>query len=256
MRKNFKARIHDGEHLAGCFVMAPSPTMVEMCGFAGFDFVILDQEHGTSGTENLENQIRAAEASGTAAIVRVPWGERWLIQRALDAGAEGILVPHCMSAADAADIVRYCHYPPQGVRGLATTARAGKHGNVTTDEHLANSLERTVVIVQIEDREALPEAGAIARTEGIDSVFIGPADLSASLGRPGQPGHEDVAGAIEKVISDVAESGGQAKVSAFVRDPEDALLWRDSRRVPILCLSTAAVFTKVLRDYAQAMVAR
>ncbi|ULB09735.1 aldolase/citrate lyase family protein [Cereibacter azotoformans] len=253
MTRPFKQRLRAKEPLVGCFVMAASPTIAEMCGYAGFDFVILDQEHGPADAETLENQIRAAEASGIAALVRVPWGSRWLIQRALDAGAEGIVVPHVTTAAEAEEIVRFSHYPGRGVRGLATTARAGRHGNVSVADHLPQSLQRTCVILQIEDAEALSEVSAIAGVDGVDSIFIGPADLSASLGHPGQPGHPEVAAAIEGVIRDTEAVGGPV-VSSFIRDAEDARFWRENRGVQVLCLSTVAIFTTALRGLAQALV--
>jgi len=251
--KTLKQRIRAGEPLVGCFVMAPSPTMVEMCGYAGFDFVVLDLEHGPAGTESLENQIRAAEASGAGSLVRVPWASRWQVQHPLDAGADGIVVPHVTSADDAREIVRWAHYPPDGVRGLAGTARAGRHGNVPTGEHLANSLRKTAVVLQIEDREALPHVSEIASVEGVDALFIGPADLSASLGHPGNADAPDVVSAIEGIIKDAS---GKVAVSAFARDAQDGDRWRNGWGVPILVLSTTFTFTQALRSLAAELVVR
>lgn len=252
MSKTFKQRIGAGEALAGSFVMAASATVVEMCGYAGFDFVVLDQEHGPSGPETLEHQIRAAETCGTAALVRVPWSARWLIQQALDAGAQGIVAPHVTTAEEAREIVRVAQYPPQGARGLATTARAGLHGNLTTDEHLARGLDRTTVILQIEDREALKNVAEIASVEGVDALFIGPADLSASLGHPGNPDHPDVVAAIEGIIAD---ANGKTRIAAFARDVEDGALWRRERGVPVLVASTTFTFTRSLKELAKGMAA-
>jgi 4-hydroxy-2-oxoheptanedioate aldolase len=254
MTRTFKNRLRDSEQLVGCFVMAASPTIVEMCGYAGFDFVIIDQEHGPAGTEALENMIRAAEASGTVALVRVPWGERWLIQRALDSGAQGIVVPHVTSVAEAEEIVKACHYPPHGYRGLASTARAGRHGNIALPQHLQNGSDRTTVILQIEDREALPHVAAIAAVAGVDSLFIGPADLSASLGQPGNAAHPDVAAAIDQIITDT-RAAGSAVVSCFIKDAADAANWQTPhRKVSMLCLSTVSIFTAALRGLASSLV--
>lgn len=252
MSKTFKQRIGAGEALAGSFVMAASATVAEMCGYAGFDFVVLDQEHGPSGPETLEHQIRAAETSGAAALVRVPWSARWLIQQALDAGALGIVVPHVTTVEEAREIVRAAHYPPYGVRGLATTARAGLHGNVTTDEHLARGRDRTTVILQIEDREALENVRDIASVEGVDALFIGPADLSASLGHPGKPDHPDVVAAIDGIIADAK---GKTCIAAFARDAEDGALWRQKRGVSVLVASTAFTFTRSLQELAKGLAA-
>ncbi len=254
MTRTFKSRLRASEPLVGCFVMAPSPTIVEMCGFSGFDFVIIDQEHGPTDTETLENMVRAAETSGAAALVRVPWGDRWLIQRALDAGAQGVVVPHVTSVDEARAIVKACHYPPHGYRGLASTARGGRHGNVTLPQHLQNGLDRVTVILQIEDREALPHVREIAAIEGVDSLFIGPADLSASLGQPGNVAHPDVAAAIDRIIAD-ARSAGNAVISCFVKDADDAANWQTpARDVKVLVLSTVSIFTTALRSLAARLV--
>lgn len=251
--KTLKQRIRAGQPLTGCFVMAPSPTIVEMCGYAGFDFVVLDLEHGPSGTESLENQVRAAEASGAGSLVRVPWASRWQVQQALDAGADGIVVPHVTSAEYAREVVHWAHYPPHGARGLAGTARAGRHGNVATGDHLANSLQKTTVVLQIEDREALPHVAEIASVDGVDALFIGPSDLSASLGHPGNADAPEVASAIDGIIRDAQ---GRVTVLAFARDAQDGERWRNGRGVPVLVLSTAYTFTQALRSLAADMVVR
>lgn len=165
-----KTRMRNGEVQFGAFVMTPSPSIVEMFGYAGFDFVIIDREHGASSLETLENSLRAAEASGMEALVRIPSGSTWEILSALDAGASGIVVPHVRAAEQAAALVDLAHYPPYGTRGFATTARAGRHGFVTVEEHLKRARERTLVLAQIEDADALPNVRAIANVEDRKSV--------------------------------------------------------------------------------------
>lgn len=252
MERSLKQRLQAGEPLAGCFVMLPSPGIVEMCGWAGFDFVILDQEHGAAGTESLENQIRAAEASGIAALVRIPEASTSMTQHALDAGAQGVLVPHVTSAEVARGIVAAAHYPPHGARGMATTSRAGRHGTVSVDDHLKRSHERTLVMLQIEDRSVLPEVGEIAGLDGVDALFIGPADLSVSLGHPGNPGHPDVAVEIDRII-ETARRVGRAKVATFARNRDNAEAWRKDRGVEVLCFSTTAIFIDALKDLSGAL---
>lgn len=255
MQQSLKQCLWAGERLVGCFVMLPSPAVVEMCGYAGFDFVILDQEHGGAGTETLENQLRAADASGIAALVRIPEASGSMAQHALDAGAEGLLVPHVTSAAVAREIVGAAHYPPHGMRGMATTSRAGRHGMVSVDQHLKRGLERNLVMLQIEDRAVLPEVEEIAGIEGVDALFIGPADLSVSLGHPGNPGHPEVVAEIDRII-ETAKRVGRAKVATFARNRENADAWRRDRGVEILCLSTTAIFVDALKDLAGALIAR
>lgn len=255
MSKTLKQRLRDGEPLTGCFVMIPSPAVVEMCGYAGFDFVILDQEHGSAGTEVLENQIRAAEASGIAALVRIPEASAARAQHALDAGAEGLLVPHVTSLDVAREIVSAAQYPPEGLRGMATTTRAGHHGTIAVDEHLKRARERNVVMLQIEDRSVLPDVESIAGLPGVDSIFIGPADLSISLGHPGNPGHPEVAAEIDRIV-ETAKRVGKARVSTFARNEANARAWREERGIEVFCLSTTAIFMDALKALSGALVAR
>ena len=249
--KTLKERLHAGEPLIGCFVMLPSPSVVELVGYSGFDFAILDQEHGPAGRDTLENQIRAAEASGIEAIVRVPLGTLDQIQHALDSGAGGIIVPHVMTAEGASAIARAAHYPPAGRRGIATTARAGRHGTVALADHLQRAASRTLVIPQIEDREALDHVAAIASTPGIDAIFIGPADLSMSLGQPGNPTHPDVVRAVEGICSDSRNT--PAKRAMFARSVAEARMLRSERGIDMICLSTTSIFSAAMRELAEAL---
>jgi 4-hydroxy-2-oxoheptanedioate aldolase len=243
-----KARIARKQTLYGIFVMVPSPAIVEMCGYNGFDYVILDAEHGAAGTETLEHQLRAADASGIPAIVRVGSRAPDQILRVLDAGACGILVPHVISAQDTDAIVRAAHFPPHGVRGLATTSRAGRHGLTSAADYIKQASDETVVIVQVEDRAALENVAAIARTPGLDAVFVGPADLATSLGFPGQPTHPDVAAAIDGIKRDVTAAGKPA-LANFARTEADASALA-KQGFNMICLSTTAIFTRRLADLA------
>lgn len=238
-----KERLLAGENLAGLFVMLPSPTVVEMCGYAGFDFVIVDQEHGPAGSDTLENQIRAADASGVEVIVRVSSGTFDNIQRALDSGAGGIVVPHVIDPAYAEQIVAASHYPPLGRRGIATTARAGRHGMVSVADHLQKASRRTLVIPQIEDRDALAHVGAIGGTQGVDALFIGPADLSMSLGHPGNAGHPDVQAAIDGICADAGKTG--TRLAMFARSAAEVRQMRQ-RGIQMACFSSTSIFTAAL----------
>ena len=250
--RSIKKRVLGGETLFGCFILVPSPAVVEMVGYAGFDYVILDREHGGAGMEAVEHQLRAAEASGTGTLVRIPSAEPWEILWALDAGAEGILVPHVRTAGEARAIVSAAHYPPNGTRGLATTARAGRHGFVGVDDHLRRAGEETFVMLQIEDAEALPQVAEIAATPGVDAVFIGPADLSISLGHPGNAGHPEVAAAIDQIIADVNGVGGPV-LASFARAADDAEALQ-KKGIKLVCLSTTALFSSRLREVAQELM--
>ncbi|HEY4192151.1 MAG TPA: aldolase/citrate lyase family protein [Mesorhizobium sp.] len=240
-----KKKLRAGESLVGCFVMVPSPSITEMVAYAGFDFLILDTEHGSATPETLENQLRAAEAAGVPALVRTVGMTQGEILRIMDAGATGILVPHVCVPEEAASIAAAAHYPPHGVRGLATTARAGRHGFTTLTEHLNKAYENTVVLVQIEDAKALDHVSAIAALDNIDGIFIGPADLSISLGHPGNPGHPTVVAAIDKVVKDTVAAGSVA--STFVRSSAEVADVR-KRGIPIAVFSSTSLFSQVLGE--------
>ena len=246
MINGLKARIASKTRLYGIFVMLPSPAVVEMCGYAGFDFVILDAEHGAAGTETLENQLRAADASGIPAIVRVSSRAPDNILHAMDSGANGILVPHVITAEDASAVVRAAHFPPHGVRGMATTSRAGRHGLTTPAEYIARARSETVVICQIEDGVALPNVEKIASTPDLDAIFVGPADLATSMGRPGEPGHPDVVAAVDRIRREVEGVRGPA-LANFARTESDAATLA-KQGFPIACLSTTAIFSRRLAD--------
>lgn len=242
---SLKARMRTGERLIGCFVMVPSASVTEMVAYAGFDFVILDTEHGAATAETLENQLRAAEAAGVPALVRTVGMTPGEILRALDAGAAGILVPHVCTGQEAASIGAAAHYPPHGIRGLATTARAGRHGKVTLADHLRNAYDNTVVLVQVEDARALDNVTAIASAPNVDGVFIGPADLSISLGHPGNPGHADVVVAIDKAAGEIRAAGSIP--STFVRSANE-IPQLAKRGFAITVFSSTLIFTQVLGE--------
>ena len=242
MSAALKSRLTGGARLTGLFLGLPSPAMVEMIGYAGFDFVILDAEHGSAGTAALEHMMRAASYAGLAAIVRVAGPEG--ILHALDAGAAGILVPHVTSAAFARDIVSKAYFPPRGSRGISGLTRAAHYG--FNPRYLASRHEATSVIAMIEDAEALPHVPGIATTEGVDALFIGPADLAGSMGFPGQPNHPQVVAATSRIIADARGSRSIALAST-ARDASDAARL-SAAGVTILCFSAVTLFTESLRS--------
>lgn len=180
--RSLKARIADGRRLRGLLIRIPSPMLIDMAGNNGFDFIFLDTEHGVADQKDVAEHITAARAAGLPTIVRVAGGENALVLRVLDAGAEGIVVPHIRDAAGAEEAVRMAHYPPLGQRGFATYTTAGKWGKTPPAVHAADALATTIVIAMIEDADGVAHAGDIAGTAGVDGIFLGPADLAAALG--------------------------------------------------------------------------
>jgi 2-keto-3-deoxy-L-rhamnonate aldolase RhmA len=239
--------------LLALIVKVPSASTVELAGHAGFDFVLIDTEHGPSDMGELEHHVRAADSAGIRSLVRVSGADSADILRALDAGANGIVVPHVTSAADVRCAVARTRYPPNGRRSLALSTRAGRHGTRPVAEHVAAGAD-VLLIAQLEDAEALGQLPEILDTDGLAGVFIGPADLSASLGRPGQLDHPVVSGAIERITAAVLERP-QLWLSILAADEEEARTWigRGARLIflnaPALLATRLLAIAETLHTY-------
>ena len=190
---------------------------------AGFDFVVLDNEHGPAGHETTEHLVRAACCASVPALVRVPWNSPAEILRALDLGAAGVLVSHVSTAEEAERAVRAAKYPPLGVRGAAFSHRAGGYSLRAGPNHLEESNEATVVVLQIETAQAIANLDAILAVPEADALFIGPTDLSVSMGYPGNPQHPEVQAAIEQAIRRMRAAGVAAGI--MVRDVDGYRAW-------------------------------
>lgn len=189
-RLELKARLATGEALLGVLVRLAGDDLVEMCGWTGFDFVVIDCEHGPADVALLRQHIMAAELHGMPALVRLGAVEPALALRAMDQGATGVLAPHLDTVADAEALVVAVHYPPLGKRGFAAYTRAGDFGTADPTELRQAYLERTLVLGMIESPTAVANAHDIIATPGLDGIMIGPADLRASSG-PDDPSPAD-----------------------------------------------------------------
>lgn len=174
------ARVRQGERLLGALVRMPAEMLVELTGLVGLDYVVIDAEHGPGDQVALGHHFATAEAVGLPVIVRI--GGLGEVLRVLDLGAAGVIYPHVDSVAEAEALVQAVHYPPRGRRGFATYTRAGGYGLRTGAEHLARYADGPLVIAMIESAEAVELAADIAAVDGIDLLFLGPADLAADLG--------------------------------------------------------------------------
>jgi 2-keto-3-deoxy-L-rhamnonate aldolase RhmA len=246
-KPSFKARLRGDVTLHGFFVGVPAPATVEIAGYAGFDFVIIDTEHGAAGLETLEHMLRAAAASGIAALVRVPRGGADDILHVLDAGADGILVPHVTGAARAAEIVRHAYYPPLGRRGISTLSRAARHGLGDAASVLRDQAGRTAVIAMIEDAEALGDVGAIARVEGIDAVFVGPNDLASSMGLLGEASHPEVRRAVNGIREELQRIPGGPAFATIARNGAQAREFA-AQGARMLCFNTTYILGAALKS--------
>ncbi|MFA5985328.1 MAG: aldolase/citrate lyase family protein [Methylococcaceae bacterium] len=193
-----KQALREGKIVYGLLNSVPSPLLVEMLGYAGYDFVILDQEHVCSNPETLENMIRAAECAGITALVRVPGMDSGAILRALDSGAQGIVVPHVQSREQALAAVRASRYHPMGLRGISGGRTTG-FGRLDLPTYFERANAELLVAVMIEDKAGVENIDAIVSVEGIDLVLDGAIDLSQSYGFPGLAQHPQVQAAIGRI---------------------------------------------------------
>jgi len=202
-----KKKLIDGGRCLGCWVCLDIAISTEVVAMAGFDFLLFDQEHGFGDPKQLAHQLQAISATETTSVVRVPSHDPNYTKRILDAGAEGIMFPSVNTAEQARAVVASCLYPPVGMRGLAPgIIRAADYGYKGM-EYVETANRNTMVICQVETAEAVENIDALVEVEGIDMFFIGPNDLSASIGKYAQYGDSDFVGLIEKTEKAVLESG-------------------------------------------------
>jgi 4-hydroxy-2-oxoheptanedioate aldolase len=190
--------------LAGMFIGFPSPALVEMVGYAGFDFVIIDNEHGPASIETTENLIRAARCANVIPVVRAELPQ---VPRVLDAGASGVQVPAVNTAEEARAIVDACKYPPLGSRSAAFTTRAGGYTFHGGPAQVQRVNEGVALILMIETKEAFTNLDAILAVKGIDALFIGLSDLALSMGYPGDNMHPEVQAAVASIIEKSRAAG-------------------------------------------------
>lgn len=212
-----KARLKSGEQAVGYWFKTMSPMAAEVMADAGYDVCMIDLEHGPGDYWTALQVLQAMRGSGCTPMVRVPSLNRVEIKKALDIGVQGIMAPSVNNVADAQEAVAACRYAPRGVRGMAATiVRATNYGR-DWREYVKVADDAIFVICQIETREGLDNVEAIAATEGVDLLFIGPMDLSASLGHLGEPDHPEVRAAIEKVEAAAKKAG---KLLGTIPTPE------------------------------------
>lgn len=203
--------------LAGMWVVSASPLIAEIAAGSGLDLLLIDGEHSANTLASIQLQLQATAAYPITPMVRVPFGDTVLIKQYLDLGAQNLIVPMVDSAEQAAEIVRAVHYPPRGVRGVGSSlARSARWNRV--DGYLGNAAEHVSLTVQIESTRAVENAEGIVGVDGVDALFVGPSDLSASMGLLGQQTHADVVTAVEHVIRAGSAAGRPVGVNAFDLD--------------------------------------
>lgn len=211
MANRMKAALLGGRPAIGLSVMIPSPQIVEMAGRLGFDWVLIDCEHGTLTAETVALMAMAAEAAGSTPIARPAANTPEAILAVLEAGALGVQVPHVGSAADARRAVAAVKYHPLGTRGLAAGTRPARYGfGGSTADYVEASNRETLVCVQIEDRDGLAALPEILAVPGVDVFFVGPSDLAQAMGHPGRTDVPEVRAAIDGTLRAILAAGRTA----------------------------------------------
>lgn len=227
----FKRGLQEGRQQIGLWNSIPGPVVIEMLGGTGFDWICIDTEHSLTDIPDTLGMMQALAPYPVSAVVRPQSQDPVLIKRLLDLGAQTLMIPYVQSAAEARALVAAMRYAPRGFRGVAGGTRATRFGQVK--DYMARAEDELCLIVQIETREAVAAIDAIAAVDGVDALFIGPADLAASLGHPGDQSHPEVVEAIEAAIKAIVAAGKPAGILTIDQD------------FALRCISWGSSFTAV-----------
>jgi 4-hydroxy-2-oxoheptanedioate aldolase len=204
-QNNFKRAIKSGKHQKGLWTTLANSYSTEAVAGAGFDWLLLDMEHSPNDVQTILHQLQTIAAYPVSAVVRPAWNDPIEIKKLLDIGVQNFLIPYVQNPAEAERAVKAVRYPPKGIRGVSALTRATNFGRVV--DYMKSCEQEICVLVQVETQDALDEIDGIASIEGVDGVFIGPGDLSASLGYPGQLKHPKVLEAIDKAMAQIIGKG-------------------------------------------------
>lgn len=232
-----KEKLSKGEAAVGIFAVMNSPDVIEILGLAGFDFAIIDCEHGPMGPESALTLIRAAELKGLTPIVRIPNALESTVLHFLDIGAHGLQVPQVNSAETAAALVRHAKYYPVGRRGVAFM-RSSDFGMTAPEQYFSQANEETLIVVHCENIEGLDNLEEICKIPEIDVVFVGPYDMSQSLGLTGQVTHERVEAAVQKALEITKRHG---KICGTIAGDGDAARMRIEQGFKYVAISLDSV---------------
>lgn len=222
---SLKERLHAGEFLLGTHIHANEPSLTELLGQCGFDYLWIDTEHAPIDYAALQMHLIAARAAGCSAIVRIPWNVPYLAKRVLDQGPDGIIFPMIRSAREAEDAIRSTRYPPAGTRSFGPI-RAARYGLAPTAKYLADTDSALCRFLQIEHIDAIHTLPDILNIEGIDGLILGPCDLSGSVGMLGDIGCTEVSDMINEAIALCRRTGMPIGVSVGCCGAETVQTWR------------------------------
>ena len=243
---NFAKRLRSGEILIGTLVSLPSSEICELLASIGYDWLFIDAEHGAFNPQQAQAMLQAA--APTPCLIRVPSDETIWLKKALDIGAAGVIVPQVHTADQAREIISHCKYTPDGKRGIGI-GRAHKYG-IDFDRYIKYANQETAVVLQAESSEAVDNINDIVKLKGIDAILIGPYDLSASLGKPGEIDHPIVQAAINKIIKTCQNA--KLAMGFFGVTPESVLPYKQKG----FALLTIGMDTAFLINAAQEMLSK
>lgn len=241
-----KEKLKNGEVVYGCFTRYPNAALVEVLGYCGWDFIVFDGEHGTIEPADCEQMVRAAELQGVTPIVRVPVNQPHVILRFLDTGAQGLHVPMVQTATDAEAVVQSVKYQPRGSRGLAGIRAADYAQRIPFGQYIVQANQETLVSVHIETESSVDRLPEILQVDGLDVVFIGPTDLSNSLGCPGEMQHPKVQATLQRCV-EMVQGAGPA-LGIMVPNADAARLWK-SRGARYIAVGLEGVLNPACRNY-------
>ena len=251
MRTNrTKAKLKAGEAVFGAFMRFTEPTLIDFLGYQPWDFMVFDGEHGTLEPRDCENLVRAAELHDITPLVRVTTNLPPIILRFMDTGAQGLQIPWVNTATEADLAVRAVKYHPRGVRGLAGVRAADFLQRSSLGEYVEQANRETLVIIQVETAEAVENLHEIVAVDGVDVIFIGPSDLSHSLGLPGEMTHPRVQEAFQQIIDIVNAS--DVALGTLVPDVESAKEWL-AKGAQYLAISPEPLLVRATRDFLEAV---
>jgi len=225
MRKSFKELFQTRRHTLGTFIQLPCPELVEIFGTAGYDFILIDNEHTGIDISSSVGMVRAAEAVDTCVLIRTADASETRIKKALDTGAAGILVPGVTGVQMTRDIVYFAKYAPDGMRGACPGVRANFFGKGDVS-YYAKANREIAVTIQVEGKEAFEEIDGILDVKGLDAILLGPVDLSMALGVPGHVDHPIVIQAMKDMVKKANDKG--VKCGTFAMDKKNASMWFDA----------------------------
>lgn len=243
-----KAKLDRGEAVYGVYLRHADPGLAEALGYMGWDYLLFDGEHCPLSGREAEHLARVCEITGATPIARVAANQPYMIGQFLDAGMQAIQIPMVSQAEQAAAAVDSAKYAPRGARGVAATrpAHYGQLPPFVLADYLKSANEQTMLIAQIETLEGIANAASIAQTEGVDVVFIGPNDLSQSLGQPGRLEHPDVQRAFDQITEAVLAS--KKALGIMVNNLESAIAWK-TRGARYIMIVLEAILGPAVRDY-------